>query len=246
MAWHISNVLYEKWRSSQEQEAASLAESSSDGNASVQSSGSHTPLLYLPPDRMKAFSRLSRFGMTFKPLTEDHGAALLTWFLEDFLVKTSAVQKDQMQKELKGSGAGCGSTWRGSLAKYDHATRSWKTAQTSLFGDLTLSLRTWPRYGMMLHEECSPLPMLEHDTSVKGYGSLPPIGTPIKSQRSRSEEFMGVAKNPFELCPKGYLPNPKWVDVLMGFPHGWTLWEPLETHKFRQWCASHGIPFTKD
>ena len=24
------------------------------------------PLLYLPPDRMKAFSRLSRFGMTFK------------------------------------------------------------------------------------------------------------------------------------------------------------------------------------
>ena len=67
MAWHISNRLFEKWRSSQVPEAASLAESSSDGKPSVQSNGNPTPLLYLQPDRTKAFSRLSRFGMTFKP-----------------------------------------------------------------------------------------------------------------------------------------------------------------------------------
>lgn len=27
---------------------------------------------------------------------------------------------------------------------------------------------------------------------------------------------------------------------LMGWPIGWTALEPLETAKFRQWCASHG------
>jgi len=66
MAWHISNKLYEKWRSSQVPEVAFLEESSLDGNASAQSNGNPTPLLYLPPDRMKAFSRLSRYGMTFE------------------------------------------------------------------------------------------------------------------------------------------------------------------------------------
>jgi len=90
MAWHISKALYEKWRSSQGPEGASLAESCSDGNAFAPSNGNPTPQLYLPPDRMKAFSRLSRFGMTFAPLTEDRGADLLTWYREAFLAKTSA------------------------------------------------------------------------------------------------------------------------------------------------------------
>ena len=41
-------------------------------------------------DRMTDFSRLSRFGMTFGPLTDDLGADVLTWFLAGFPAKTSA------------------------------------------------------------------------------------------------------------------------------------------------------------
>ena len=35
--------------------------------------------------------------------------------------------------------------------------------------------------------------------------------------------------------------NPTWVEWLMGWPLGWTDLRPLETAKFRQWLASHGV-----
>ena len=35
--------------------------------------------------------------------------------------------------------------------------------------------------------------------------------------------------------------NPTWVEWLMGWPLGWTDLQPLETAKFQQWRASHGL-----
>ena len=61
----------------------------SAGALSALSSGSPTPRAFLPPDRMMAFSRPSRFGMTFGPLTDTLGAELLTWFLGASRAKTS-------------------------------------------------------------------------------------------------------------------------------------------------------------
>ena len=55
MSWHFSRALVEAYS-----EANSL-----DGEPSVPSSGTPTPQAFLSPDRMMAFSRLSRFGMTF-------------------------------------------------------------------------------------------------------------------------------------------------------------------------------------
>ena len=49
----------------------------SDGARSALSSGSPTPRAFLPPDRMTAFSRPSRFGMTFGPLTDTPGTGSL-------------------------------------------------------------------------------------------------------------------------------------------------------------------------
>jgi hypothetical protein len=40
---------------------------------------------------MTKYSRLSRFGMMFKLLTESHGKELLMLYLEDFHAKTSAL-----------------------------------------------------------------------------------------------------------------------------------------------------------
>jgi DNA (cytosine-5)-methyltransferase 1 len=96
---------------------------------------------------MTAFSRLSRFGMTFKPLTESLGQDVLTSYLEAFPARTLA-QPDEAQ-ELTEKDRECGHTWQELLARYDQDTSSWKTPQSSLLEDSTVFLGTWPRWGLM-------------------------------------------------------------------------------------------------
>jgi hypothetical protein len=81
------------WLFSQALVAEYLGESSLDGEQSVPLSGKNTQLVYLPPDKMTEFSRLSRFGMMFKPLTESLGEELLMSYLADFHAKTSPQQE---------------------------------------------------------------------------------------------------------------------------------------------------------
>jgi len=134
-------------------------------------SGNNTQQAYCAPDKMTKFSRLSRFGMMFKPLTADRGEELLTLYLEDFRVKTLA-QLDEAQ-ELKENDQVCGNTWQGSLARLDPNTSLWKTAQCSLLEDLELSLQTFPRWGSMQNGALYLLPTLVQTISVKEYGLEP-------------------------------------------------------------------------
>ena len=67
----------------------------SDGEPSAPSSENPMPQAYLSPDRMTAFSRLSRFGITFAPLTADRGEELLTLFREGFRARTLARQEKE-------------------------------------------------------------------------------------------------------------------------------------------------------
>jgi hypothetical protein len=120
---------------------------SSDGAQSAQLSGNPTQLAYLPPDRMTAFCRLSRYGMTFRPLTESLGQDVLTSYLAAFPARTLA-QPDEAPV-LKESDPECGVIWRESLAKYDQDSSTWKTPQCSLLEDSTKYLGTWPRWGLM-------------------------------------------------------------------------------------------------
>lgn len=78
MNWLFSRVLVEEY----------LVENSLGGEQCAPLSGSHTLGLCLPNDRMMAFLKGSRFGMTCEPLTENLGAELLTWFLEASHVRT--------------------------------------------------------------------------------------------------------------------------------------------------------------
>jgi hypothetical protein len=167
MSWHFSRALVEEYS----------AASCSDGEPSALLSGSPTPQAYLSPDRMTAFSRLSRFGMTFAPLTDRHGADLLMWFRAGFHAKTSALQ--EKAQESTGRDQACGPIWRGSLAKYDPDSLSWKTVQLSLLGDSELSSVIWPRSGMTAAGQCWELPTLERPTSGTGFGWLLP--TPCSS-----------------------------------------------------------------
>jgi DNA (cytosine-5)-methyltransferase 1 len=96
---------------------------------------------------MTKFLRLSRFGMTFKPLTESRGEDLLTLYLAGFPAKTSAPQDKVPVSPAADQDSGL--KWQGLLGKYDHNTRSWKTAQCSLLEDLEQCLEIWPRWGLM-------------------------------------------------------------------------------------------------
>jgi hypothetical protein len=78
------------WLFSQALVAAYSADTSSAGEPSAPSNGNPIPQAYCAPDKMTAFSRLSRFGMTYAPLTATHGEAVLTSYLAAFPVRTSA------------------------------------------------------------------------------------------------------------------------------------------------------------
>ena len=241
MSWLISQALMDfvNLHCSQAPVVEFLEESSSDGEPSVQSSGNPTQLAYLPPDRMTAFSRLSRFGMTFKPLTADRGEELLMSFREAFPAKTSQSLgggRDSMANDPE-----CGEKWRGSFTKYDPATSSWRTHQCSLLGDLDEFSETWPQWGLMRDGECWEQQMSAHRTSVTASGSWP---TPVKSDsvgRRPSKGWKGDSDLPSVVWRRnGGEQNPekppvklnaRWVEWLMGWPLGWTKLQPLEMDK---------------
>jgi hypothetical protein len=77
------------WLFSQALVAEYLGENFSDGEQSALSNGKPTQQAYCAPDKMTGFSRLSRFGMTYKPLKETRGEELLTLYLAAFHAKTS-------------------------------------------------------------------------------------------------------------------------------------------------------------
>ena len=255
MSWLYSRALVEEF----------LEGISSDGEQSAQSNGNHTPQAYLSNDKMTAFSRLSRFGMTFKPLMDDLGAELLTWFLEASRARTSALP----EKELGSTESGplCGDTWRGWLAKYDPNTYSWKTAQCSLLAGSEESLETFPRWGMTRNGLLWERPTLAPIMSASGSGSL--LATPTCTSNQLAPSMMkhagcrafAQAMLPTPTChnaKEGNYPSeqarntpllathvggkihPHFTEWMMGWPTGWTDLKPLAMDKFRLWQKLHG------
>lgn len=143
------------WLYSQALVAAYLADTCSDGAVFAPSNGSPIPQAYLPPDRMTAFSRPSRFGMTFAPLTEDRGAELLTWFRADSRARTSAPPAKAPASTA--SDPACGAKWRELSVKYDRNSSSWKTHRCLWDEALPESSLTLPRWGSMRNGVLSEL-----------------------------------------------------------------------------------------
>jgi hypothetical protein len=238
------------WLFSQALVAEYLGANCSDGEQSVQLSGNPTQLAYCAPDKMTAFSRLSRFGMTFKPLTEDRGAELLTLYLAGFHAKTLAQQGEA--KAWTERAAECGTTWRGWLARYDPATSLWRTAQCSLLEEEQESLQTLPRWGMTVGGLLWELPMLEQTIKETGSGSLEKWPTPQSSDcRDRGNMSNPAIQRRVQkgkqlnlsmvVHPTSGKLNPTWVEWLMGWPLGWTDLKPLETDKSHCVQQQHGI-----
>jgi len=236
MSWLFSQALVEEY----------LVDTSLDGEQSVQLNGKPTQQAYCAPDKMTDFSRLSRFGMTYKPLMENLGEELLMLYLADFHAKTSQQQAEA--QELTENEVECGVTWRGWLAKYDPDTSLWRTAQFSLLEDLNECLVTLPKSGMTRNGLLWEQTRLDYPTGENEFGSWLP--TPVTSM------WRGAAKKRFwgsreyrasfttewirtsQDCAQYF--DPDYLELLMDFPHKWTELKPLETPKFQEWRQPHG------
>lgn len=174
MAWLISAKMmedYENLRFSPVLAAAFSAESCSAGEPCAPSKSNPTPLAYLPSDKMKEFSTLSRSWITFALLTESRGEDLLTWYRADSLAKTSV--SPEKAQALPANDPDYGSTWRASLARYDLTTCSWKIHQRSLIEDSASFLAIWPKSGMTRNTVFYQRPTLAQSICGKGFGALP-------------------------------------------------------------------------
>jgi hypothetical protein len=194
MSWHFSQALV----------AAYSGENSSGGAPSVPSKSSPVLEPSLPPAKMTAASRLSRYGTMFAPLTEDRGAALLTWFQEASRVRTSV--SPAVALGWTAPAQDCGRKCGESLAKLDPVTCSWRTRQHSLFEEECESLPTLPPWGMTVAGELYPLPtpsglveLRASITSESGSGFGQRLPTPTRSQaRSPGERLDGCGQR--QLC----------------------------------------------
>ena len=230
MSWLFSQALVGEY----------LAENFLDGEQSVQSNGSPTPQAFCAPGKMTDFSRLSRFGMTYKPLTENLGEELLMSYREDFPVKTSQLQ--ETETDLTESEAECGEKWQGLLARYDQDMHLWRTVQCSLLEDLNESLQTLPQWGMTVGGELYLLPTLVQTIDAKESRFTHVWGTP-KAQDSRHalrDRGKGNLGEQVSGLHNGGKLNPVWTEWLMGWPIGWTDLKPLETDKSHCVQQQHG------
>jgi hypothetical protein len=238
MSWLFSRALV----------AAYLEANCSDGEPFAPSSTSPMPQAFLSPDKMTDFSRLFQFGMTFAPLMDDRGEALLTWFLADFRAKTSA-QLGKAQ-ESTASDPDFGRKCRGLSVKFDRDTSTWKIHHSLFPEDLSESSVTLPKWGLMRDGELWELTTPNLTISEREYGYWPtPQASDSMRARMRVESFKKVQVDgrggrsyiarvlavEFGECQTSI-----FTEWLMMWPTGWTDLKPWGMDKFQQWQQWHG------
>lgn len=136
MSWLFSQALVAEYS-----EATSSA-----GAPSAPLSVMPTPHKFWRNDKMMEPSKLSQFGLTCAVLTDDHGAALLTWFLADSRVRT--YQLPGMESASMVLDRGFGSRWQELSVRYCLEKSTWRTHLCLWEEDLPWSSVTLPKWGM--------------------------------------------------------------------------------------------------
>lgn len=173
---------------------AFLEANCSDSAPSAPLNSNPIPQAYCSPVRMTAFSRLSRFGMTYAPLTDDHGAALLTWYLEASHAKTSALREKESALMVNGPASG-GKCTELSM-RYDLSSHSWKTHRCLWEEDLPESSVTLPKSGTMRNGLCWERTTLGPRMSGNASGYLPTPTTKGLDGGSNSRYAAGKVSTP--------------------------------------------------
>ena len=150
-------------------------------------------------------------------------------------------------KGLKDTVQDCGAKCTALWGKLDLNTSSLKTAQTSLFEDLNECYATFPKSGMMRNGNVYQLQHLDLDIVENEYTLLPTpthtvsfqIGweTPLLMWKGIRTRKSGVKygvnlgwtlkkwyldNTNGEVKDKTLLPNPYFVELVMGYSKGWT------------------------
>jgi len=223
MSWLYSQVLVEEYS-----EAKCL-----DGEQCALWNGTHMQQASWLPAKTTKRSTLSRSGMTFKPLTDDLGEAVLMSFLEAFPVRTYPVQ--EKGPELTESEAVCGDTWQESSMKFDLNTCSWKTHQCLWEEDLPESSVTLPKWGIMQNGvlwERTTLPPL---TSGTGFGLL--LSTPKAQEPGTTSEAYGDCLNDVVKGRKGW-DKKMWPTPRVGGEEGY---ETVKERKGHTAAVQHNL-----
>lgn len=191
----------------------------SDGARSALSSGTPTPRAFLSPDRMTDFSRLSRFGMTFGPLTDALGVELLTWFLAASRAKRSAPPPEVLTTR-KTFGRKCGESWQMSLPGVS-LPRTLRKGQsitrptTSKRWVIAREPFPFPRATWVLTTFGRDIGYLHTPTATGNYCA------PSMQKWPSCRNYRAVFG---EVTPESH-------EYLMGWPAGWTALQPLEMDK---------------
>lgn len=159
MSWHCLPELAE----------ACSAGSCSDGVLSQPSKWSPTLVTCCLPASATESLIGALFGTTCEPSTEHRGTDTSMSSAVDSLART--YPSPGVVPASMANAPGSGAKWRGSLAKFDPNTLTLRTAQCSLFEDLTECSPTLPRSGLMWRGECYPLPTSAPRICGKEFGS---------------------------------------------------------------------------
>lgn len=166
------------------------AECYSDIPVFARSKSSRSAKRFYCKDNATESCQNSQSGTTCEHSTGDRGAGKSIAFAEDSHVKTS--QRQAKARASTEREADCGQSSRVLLAKFDHATRSWKTLQCSFLGGSDECLETLPRWGMTQGGSLWELTMSEPhtDASASGFWRTPDTGAGGEISAEKAADFM--------------------------------------------------------
>nr|WP_255417864.1 hypothetical protein [Sulfuricurvum sp. IAE1] len=201
MSWLFSRALVAEYS----------AENFSDGEPSAPLSVMPTPHKFWHNDKMTEPSNLSRYGLTCEVLTDTRGEELLMSYLAGSHVRTSALpEKDADWTE---SDPVYGEKWRGSSAKYDPDTFSWKIRRSSLFGEEIELLVILPRWGMTVNGELSERTIPVLPTSATAFGSSRSVSGKSTQTSELSESLFDEIEFGEERSTREFFYTPKANDA---------------------------------
>lgn len=180
----------------------------SESEPSAPSNSNPTPQAYCSPARMTAYSSLSRYGMTYAPLTDDRGAALLTWYREAFRART--FQPREKAPALTAPAPGSGGKCTELSMRYDRNSHSWKTHLCLWAEDLPESSVILPKSGTMRNGLCWERTTWEPRTSGNASGYLHMIPTPTACNAPNKGSNTRGPKSLMDVASTGWMPGMMW------------------------------------
>ena len=239
MSYHYSLALVEEFS----------RQNSSDSTLSAPLKSMNTEGTFYSYGKIKEFCHRSQFGMISQHSHRRNGRAILTWFLEDSLVKISVLQEEE--KDCKEQGVVFGIPCSPAFAQFDPKSFSWKTSQPSLLGDWETFCQTFPKWGIMHYGRLYRLKTWVPSINEKEFGLWPtPTATDFNgsSYRTAVEHGKRTLREVLALIfgkKYGFIsrpsptiyPNPLFLERIMGYPIGWTELRELEIPGSASGCS---------